>query len=188
MRLKNNISSAIEVFNSLSVFDEELKNCVELLSNCFKGGKKILICGNGGSAADAQHLAAEFVGRYKFERVPLAAIALTTDTSALTAIGNDYNFDTVFSRQVAALGSKGDVFWGISTSGNSVNVLNALETAKGRGMNTILFLGNDGGAMRDQADFQFIINSKVTARIQEAHIFLGHNICEAIDYLWVKEV
>lgn len=146
-----------------------------------KNGKKVLLCGNGGSAADAQHIAAEFTGRYKSEREALPAIALTTDTSALTAIGNDYGFDTVFSRQVEAYANKGDLLIGISTSGNSQNVINAFEKAKKRGCFCIALSGRDGGRMRELADLNIIIPSSNTPRIQEMHILIGHIICQAVD-------
>lgn len=144
-------------------------------------GCRILVCGNGGSAADAQHLAAELSGRYVKERRALAGIALTVDTSALTAIGNDYGFDQVFSRQVEALGRPGDLLIGISTSGNSPNVIKAVEAAKGLGMRTLCLLGRDGGRLRELADDALVVPSKVTARIQETHLMIYHFWCEALD-------
>lgn len=146
-----------------------------------KRGGRILICGNGGSAADAQHFAAELSGRYVKERRALAGIALTVDTSALTAIGNDYGFDRVFSRQVEALGRPGDLLVGISTSGNSANVILAVEAAKALGMRTLGLLGRDGGRLKDLADDALVVPSKVTARIQEVHLMIYHFWCEAID-------
>jgi D-sedoheptulose 7-phosphate isomerase len=153
----------------------------EDLAERLKRGCKILICGNGGSAADAQHFAAELTGRYVKERRPLAGLALTTDTSALSAIGNDYGYDQVFSRQVAALGRPGDVLVGISTSGNSPNVLLAVATAKALGMRTIGILGRDGGALKAAVDDALVVPSKITARIQEIHEMVFHFWCEAID-------
>ncbi len=150
------------------------------LAECLQAGHKLLIFGNGGSAADAQHIAAEFVNRFRIERPPLAAIALTTDTSALTAIGNDYHFDQVFSKQVQALGRKGDIAWGISTSGNSANVVKALETAKGLGIYTLAMTGA-GGKMASLADLTFKVASDVTARVQETHITIAHILCELVD-------
>jgi len=146
-----------------------------------KKGRKILICGNGGSAADAQHIAAELTGRYKIERKGLPAIALTTDTSALTAIGNDYGYEHVFSRQVEALARKGDLLIGISTSGNSRNVIYALQKAKEIGCRTIGFSGKGGGKMNDVCDLNIIVPSDDTARIQEMHIMIGHILCQLID-------
>lgn len=143
--------------------------------------KKLLIFGNGGSAADAQHIAAEFTGRFVKERIGLSAIALSTDTSALTAIGNDYGFDFIFSRQIEALAKEGDVLIGISTSGNSKNVLNALIKGKELGCYCISFTGNNGGKIRPLSDININIEHNVTARIQELHILIGHLICSLID-------
>jgi len=146
-----------------------------------KRGCRILVCGNGGSAADAQHFAAELSGRYVKERRALAGIALTTDTSALTAIGNDYGFERVFSRQVEALGRPGDLLVGISTSGNSPNVLLAVEAAKAQGMKTLGLLGRDGGKLLALCDESLVVPSTVTARIQEVHQMIYHFWCEVID-------
>ncbi len=153
----------------------------ELIVSTLKVGNKILLFGNGGSAGDAQHIAAELTGRYKTERQGLAAIALTTDTSALTAIGNDYGFDRIFDRQVEALGRDGDLLIGISTSGNSRNVLRALAYGKDHGMNTIGFSGRNGGEMKNLCDINLIIPSDDTARIQEMHILIGHVLCGIVD-------
>ena len=146
-------------------------------------GNKILICGNGGSAADAQHFAAELTGRYLKERRSYPALALTTDTSALTAIGNDYGFDSVFSRQIEGLGKAGDILIAISTSGRSPNILKAVEVAKARGLRTIGLLGRDGGTLKDLVDDAFIVPSEVTARIQEIHEMILHFLCESMDAL-----
>ena len=146
-----------------------------------KEGKKILIFGNGGSAADAQHIAAELVGRYKVERRGLPAIALSTDTSALTAIGNDYGYDRVFDRQVEALANEGDLLIGISTSGNSANVNNALCLGKELGCRTIGLSGKDGGEMNGLCDLNIVVPSTDTPRIQEMHIMIGHILCQGID-------
>jgi D-sedoheptulose 7-phosphate isomerase len=151
------------------------------MSRAILGGHKILWCGNGGSAADSQHLAAELMGRFKCERQGLPSIALTTDTSILTAIGNDYGYERVFQRQVEALCTKGDVVVGISTSGNSRNVCAALETARQRGAFTVALTGESGGAMAGIADAAFRAASKDTARIQEAHILFGHMLCDWIE-------
>ncbi len=145
--------------------------------------KKILICGNGGSAADAQHIAAEIVGRYKKERRGLPAIALSTDTSILTAISNDYGYKRVFARQIEALANKGDLLIAISTSGNSKNIINAIKSAKSQGCRTIGLSGNDGGKMDDLCDINIVVPSSDTPRIQEMHILIGHIISQAIDDL-----
>jgi D-sedoheptulose 7-phosphate isomerase len=154
--------------------------CV-LITDTLAHGNKVLLCGNGGSAADAQHIAAELTGRYKTQRRGLAGIALTTDTSALTAIANDYGYDRVFDRQVEALANKGDLLIGISTSGNSKNVNNALKVAKELGCRTIGLSGRDGGGMNDICDINIIVPSDDTPRIQEMHIMIGHIMCQAVD-------
>ena len=167
-----------------SFFSAELDHVLhqaEDMAERLRRGCKLLICGNGGSAADAQHLAAELSGRYLKERRALAGIALTTDTSALTAIGNDYGFDQVFSRQVEALGRPGDLLIGISTSGNSPNVILAVEAAKGLGMRTLGLLGRDGGKLAGLVDDALVVPSSVTARIQEVHQMVYHFWCEALD-------
>lgn len=146
-----------------------------------RGGGKAIFCGNGGSAADSQHLAAELMGRYLKDREPLPAIALTTDSSALTAIGNDYAFDEIFARQLRGLGRKGDVLVGISTSGNSRNVVAAFEAAKARGIVTIALTGAAGGAMRGLADLCIAVPSSDTPRVQEMHIAIGHMICDLVE-------
>jgi len=159
----------------------KLVNVVEAVTSALKAGSKILIFGNGGSAADAQHIAAEFVNRFVIERPPLPAIALTTDTSIITSIGNDYDFSEIFSKQIRAIGQPGDIAWGISTSGNSANVLKGLEVAKKMGLVTIAFTGKDGGDIAKIADLSINVSSSVTARIQEVHITAGHAICELVD-------
>ena len=153
----------------------------KLCLDCLKNGNKILLFGNGGSAADAQHIAAELVGRYKTERKGLAAIALTTDTSALTAISNDYGYDCVFDRQVEALANTGDVAIGISTGGSSANVTSALKLAKDLDCKTIGFSGRGGGEMNELCDINIVVPAQDTARIQEMHIVIGHTICHLID-------
>jgi D-sedoheptulose 7-phosphate isomerase len=169
--------SILENETLLDLLVEVAQKCVEV----YKNGKKILIAGNGGSAADAQHFAAELVGRYGFDRPSLPSLALTTDTSALTAIGNDYGYDYVFSRQLEGLGVQGDLFIGISTSGNSQNVLNAFESAKARGITTVALVGRDGGKMGQMADYAIIIPSEKTPRIQESHLLVEHIICDIIE-------
>jgi D-sedoheptulose 7-phosphate isomerase len=161
------------------------------LSDCLRNGGKILLCGNGGSAADSQHIAAELVVRFRshINRKALAAMSLTTDTSILTACGNDYGFDKIFSRQVKAFGNEGDILIGISTSGNSKNVMLAIEQATKQNMMTIGLLGGDGGKMRALCDHTVVIPSNITARIQECHIMVGHIWCETIeDTLFPKQV
>ena len=155
---------------------------VEALTAALKRGNKIMIFGNGGSAADAQHLAAEFVNRFMIERPPLAAMALSTDTSVITSIGNDYDYAEIFSKQIRALGQEGDVAWGISTSGNSPNVVKALETAKKMGLVCIGLTGKDGGAIAGIVDHSLKVSSNSTPRIQETHITVGHVICEMVDF------
>ncbi len=161
--------------------EEELVQASTLAVEVLKRGNKILLCGNGGSAADAQHIAAELTGRYKTERRGLAGIALTTDTSALTAIGNDYGYDRVFDRQTEALANEGDLLIGISTSGNSANIISALKLAKEMGCSTLGFSGRDGGAMNEVCDVNLVVPSDNTPRIQEMHILFGHTICQIID-------
>lgn len=164
---------------------EPLARAAELMVQTLKEGHKILLCGNGGSAADAQHIAAELTGRYKTKRRGLPAIALTTDTSALTAIANDFGYENVFSRQVEALANAGDLLIGISTSGNSINVLLALEQAKAIGCTTIGLTGNTGGKMNALCDINLVVSSNNTPRIQEMHILFGHILCQIVDASWV---
>lgn len=158
-------------------FEEMLRACTA----CIKDGGKILFAGNGGSAADSQHLATELTCRYKKDRAPIAALALTTDTSALTAAGNDFGFDQVFARQVAALGRKGDVFIAISTSGNSKNIITAIHEARRLGLTVVGFTGLTGGAMAKLCDILLNVPSATTARIQEMHITLGQMLCGALE-------
>jgi D-sedoheptulose 7-phosphate isomerase len=152
-----------------------------ILTGALCRGNKILFCGNGGSAADSQHLAAELIGRFRRERAALPAIALTTDTSILTALANDYSYDLVFARQVEAFGREGDVVVGISTSGNSPNVLRAMDTAKALGLHTIGLTGASGGKLKDMVDVCFCVPSNDTCHIQETHITVGHAVCELIE-------
>lgn len=152
-----------------------------MIAESYCAGKKIVIFGNGGSAADAQHLAAEFVNRFRLERRALPALALTTDTSVLTAIGNDYSFEDVFARQVQAVGRTGDIAWGISTSGRSRNVILAMEAARSLGMRTLGFSGNGGGELAELSEFPFVVQSRKTPRIQESHIAMGHILCELVE-------
>ena len=160
----------------------KLLEVIKLISHAFEAGNKLFFFGNGGSAADAQHLAAEFVNRYIMDRPPLPAIALTTDTSILTSVSNDFTFAEIFAKQLRALGKEGDVAIGISTSGNSSNVLKAFEVAKEMGMKTVALTGNDGGALAKTADFSLVVSSTSTPRIQEAHILIGHILCEMVEH------
>ncbi|MER2491878.1 D-sedoheptulose 7-phosphate isomerase [Catenovulum sediminis] len=181
---QENLDSHLALFNTLSVHQPELLKLVEICQNAIQQGGKIVFCGNGGSAADSQHLAAEFVVRFKKDRRALASIALTTDTSILTAHSNDYGFDTVFARQVEALCSDKDVVIGLSTSGKSPNVNLALQAANDLGATSVAFTGRDGGLIKDIAQLSVIVNHPETARIQEAHLFMGHWLCEAFDLLY----
>lgn len=165
---------------------ESVANGVWAMAKCLRTGGKVMACGNGGSAADAQHFAAELIGRFERERQELAAIALTTDTSILTAIGNDYSYDDIFSKQVRGLGKKGDILLGISTSGNSKNVVKAIEAAKKMGIKIIALTGNGGGKIAqllDQDDIHLCVPSTRTARIQETHLVLLHALCDGVDHV-----
>ena len=172
---------------SIEVKDRFIKNNIDLIIKCadmiamnIASGHKILIFGNGGSAADAQHIAAEFINRFQIERTPLPALALTTDTSVITSIGNDYHFDEIFAKQIKALGKKDDIAVGISTSGNSKNVIKAINTAKNMELLTIAITGNNG-KLSECADLVFSVESGITARIQETHITLSHILCELVE-------
>ena len=171
-------SSVIESSQFLS---EDIENTVNIISSSFRKGKKLVIFGNGGSAADAQHIAAELIGRFQMKRDSLPAIALTTDSSILTSIGNDFSFNDIFSRQVEGLVNSGDVVLGISTSGNSINIINGLKSAKSKNAKTISILGNNGGKIKNFSDVSIIVNSSSTPRIQEVHRIIYHIICEHIE-------
>ncbi|MBI5559792.1 MAG: D-sedoheptulose 7-phosphate isomerase [Deltaproteobacteria bacterium] len=160
----------------------------EWIADAFKAGNKLMIIGNGGSAADSQHLAAEFVNRFEIERPPLPALALTTDSSILTSIGNDYDFNTVFSKQVKALGKAGDILLAISTSGASENVLKAVEAARGCAVKTVALTGNGGGELAKKVELALNVDSRSTPRIQEVHITICHIICELVDHGLFKKV
>ena len=175
------LKAHLEVANCVISIDEMVMSLANLALQTLKNGNKILICGNGGSAADAQHFAAELTGRYKSERISLPAIALTTDTSAITAIGNDYGYDEVFARQLSGVGNSGDLLIGISTSGNSTNILKALQIAKQKDIKTAGLSGKGGGEMNSLCDINVVVPSNDTARIQEMHILIIHTICAAID-------
>jgi D-sedoheptulose 7-phosphate isomerase len=178
----SSLQESVELRNKIANdYGRTIVEAASLMANCLRAGGKLLFFGNGGSAADAQHLAAEFVGRFVRERRALPSVALTTDSSILTAIGNDYGFDQVFSRQIQALGQPNDMAIGISTSGNSPNVLVALKEATVRGMKTIGLAGKDGGALARCVDLAITIPSSNTARIQECHITIGHLLCELVE-------
>lgn len=169
------------VFSKLDLLIPQISAVALHLRNCLKNGGKILLMGNGGSAADSQHIAAEIVGRYKKERRGLPAIALTTDTSILTSIGNDYGYDYIFARQIEALCQPQDTVIGITTSGNSANVVRAIEEAKNIGATTIALTGGTGGKLATLCDFCLVMPSNDTPRIQEAHIFVGHSLCDLLE-------
>jgi len=179
--LADNIESAQQMLGELVVLDAPVSKAADAIATALLAGNKLLACGNGGSAADSQHLAAEIVGRFCRERRGLASVALTTDTSILTSVANDYGFEAVFSRQVEALGDRGDLLVGISTSGNSRNVLAALESGRAAGLVTVAFTGSGGGKMAQLADHLLAVSSCDTARIQEAHILAGHILCDWIE-------
>lgn len=179
--IKSELEGHLATIKATFALEADIKKACETAVATLKAGGKILLCGNGGSAADAQHIAAELTGRYKTERGALAGIALTTDTSALTAIGNDYGYELVFSRQLEALGREGDLLIAISTSGNSGNVVKALELARKIGIKTIGLSGRTGGAMNELCELNLVVPSNDTPRIQEMHIMIGHIICQAID-------
>lgn len=182
--IKQRLADHLNVLQKLMDSDlpEKLETCAKYVEKALAEGHKVLFCGNGGSAADSQHLAAEFVGRFQKERKGLPAIALTVDTSILTAVANDYGYDTVFARQVQALGEPGDVLVGISTSGNSKNVLLAVEEAKAKGITCIGMTAEGGGKMAAACDICLAVPAKVTARAQEMHILMGHILCELVDH------
>lgn len=171
----------IDLVKKIGDLKEKINEISFLINSALSGGKKLLIMGNGGSAADSQHFAAEIVGRYKMERHGYPAIALTTDTSIITSIANDYSYDTVFSRQIQALAEQGDIVVGISTSGNSKNVMEGFIEAKKHGCNTVSLLGKDGGILKNYSDYTLIVQSDTTARIQECHILIIHMLCELFE-------
>jgi D-sedoheptulose 7-phosphate isomerase len=181
----NAIADHLEVIESIKEHQELLESIARVMAAALHCGNQILWCGNGGSAGDAQHLAAEIVGRFRRERRGLPSIALTTDTSILTSIANDYGYEAVFSRQVEAIAKPGDILVGISTSGNSHNVICALESARSHGVTTVAFTGEGGGRMGALADHLFAVGSRDTARIQEAHILAGHMLCDWLELDWI---
>lgn len=188
MNIQNIITDHIETAQKLTAMEAQILQICQLCNEAILRGNKILLAGNGGSAADAQHIAAEFVGRFVKERRSLPAIAFTVDTSALTAISNDYGFENVYARQIEGLGTEGDVFIGLSTSGNSPNIVKAVEAAQRKGLKIIILSGKNGGVLsqrdaygKGMGDVEIIVPSDITARIQEMHILIGHILCEYID-------
>lgn len=179
--MKQALSSHLALFATLGDMEAGVNQAGKLCADAIRSGRKTMFAGNGGSAADAQHLAAELVGRLVKDRRALAGLALSTDSSALTCIGNDYGFDEVFARQVEGLGQAGDVLVAISTSGNSGNVIKAVESARVADVRTIGFLGRDGGKLKALVDLSLVVEHAETARIQEAHIFIGHVLCQLIE-------
>jgi D-sedoheptulose 7-phosphate isomerase len=175
------LSEHLAALDLLPALEPSVQKAAEICLKSIRNGGKIMICGNGGSAADSQHFSTEIAGRFLKERKGYAAIALTTDTSLLTAVGNDYSFDRIFSRQVEALGKPGDVLFGISTSGNSGNVLSAVKLAKETGISTISLLGRTGGSIKEISDVPIVVPHDVTARVQECHIIIIHAICAILD-------
>lgn len=187
MRVKKHFSDSIETKQKAAeIMSEDIVRAINLMHLALSSDKKILACGNGGSAADAQHFAAELVGRFERERRELPAIALSTDSSILTAIANDYSYEVIFSKQVRALGHAGDVLLGISTSGNSANVIAAIEAAHLKGMSVMAFTGKDGGKIKNilkSSDVHLCVPADRTARIQETHLLLLHCLCDGVDHL-----
>jgi D-sedoheptulose 7-phosphate isomerase len=178
---RDRVRAAAEVYSRLADSADAVTAVAQSLIDAYRAGGKLILFGNGGSAGDAQHIAAEFVGRFQLERDPLPALALTVNGSALTAIANDYGYDEVFARQLRGLGAAGDVVVGISTSGGSANVIAALRAARSAGMVTVGFTGGDGGLMRAVCDHCLVVPSGDTPRIQEGHILLGHVLCELVE-------
>lgn len=179
--IKSMIEESIEVKDMVKPLSPEIEKAANIIINALENNKKILLAGNGGSSSQASHIAAEFTGRYKIERKGLPAISLTTDLAAITAIGNDYGFETVFERQLQALANPGDVFIALSTSGNSKNLIKAVEKAKELNAHVIGLLGKDGGKMKNTSSVEIIVPSDNTPRIQEAHLMILHIICELVD-------
>jgi D-sedoheptulose 7-phosphate isomerase len=183
-KIKSIIRNSIDVKELIYSDDKLIKvieNVVDVIVDCFNNGNKVLLCGNGGSAADAQHIAAEFSGRFYFDRDPLFAEALHVNTSYLTAVANDYGYDNIYSRLIIGMGRMNDVLIGLSTSGNSQNIIKAIGAANDIGMKTIVFTGDIGGELRNECDYLINVPSEDTPRIQESHIMIGHIICELVE-------
>lgn len=183
-KIKNIIQASIDVKQQIvadELFQQKIQECIDVIVAAFRAGNKVLFCGNGGSAADAQHLAAEFSGRFYKDRKALPSEALHCNTSYLTAVANDYSYDSIYSRIIDGIGNEGDVLVGLSTSGNSGNILKAFEVAKEKGVKTIGFTGATGGKMKDVSDVLLNVPSNDTPRIQESHIMIGHIICQLVE-------
>jgi D-sedoheptulose 7-phosphate isomerase len=185
-RIRESIKLKQQILDN-DLFISTIEQAAQAVIDCFRNGHRVFLCGNGGSAADAQHLAAELSGRYYFDRPPLPAEALHVNTSYLTAVGNDYSYDVIYSRYISGTGQPGDVLIGLSTSGNSPNIVNAARKAKELEMTVIAFTGESGGKLKFPSDFLFNVPSKDTARIQEAHITIGHILCEIIESTLFQE-
>lgn len=189
-KIKNIIQESIDTKQAILANEdliEKVKEVTTLIATAFKNGNKVLFCGNGGSAADAQHLAAEFSGRFYSDRNPLPSEALHCNTSYLTAVGNDYGYEFVYSRLLKGMGNNGDIIVGLSTSGNSKNILNAYDVAKEKGITIISFTGESGGKMKDKSDYLINVPSSDTPRIQECHITIGHIVCQLVEEQLMKE-
>lgn len=189
-KIKNIIQSSIDVKTTIlsdAQLLQTISDSVNVIVKAFENGNKVLFCGNGGSAADAQHLAAEFSGRFYTDRDALPAEALHCNTSYLTAVANDYSYDVIYSRLIKGIGNKGDILIGLSTSGNSKNIISAFEVAKEKGMITIAFTGAAGGKMKNLADYLVNVPSVDTPRIQESHIMLGHIICQLVEEIYFAD-
>tara|TARA_X000000950_G_C13745620_1_gene590410 strand:+ start:425 stop:1000 length:576 start_codon:yes stop_codon:yes gene_type:complete len=189
MKLKSTLEQSIKIKKKLIKLEKKIFSCINLISNTLKNGNKVLICGNGGSAADAQHLAAEFMIRLRpnVSRKPYPVITLAQDTSTITACGNDLGFDNLFSRNLESLGKKGDTLIVISTSGNSKNIYKVLKKSKTMNLSSISLLGSRGGICKGLANLELVVESNITARIQECHIFLGHFIFEKVEDILIKK-
>ncbi len=179
--LQRAVADSITTLQALGELDQQMRRVADALTECLASGHKLLICGNGGSAADAAHFATEFVVRFIKDRPAYPALCLNSDSGLLTAAGNDYGFAEIFARQVAAFGQSGDVLLCLTTSGNSPNIQRALEEAKKRGLRTVAFLGRDGGTSKGTAELELLVRGETTARIQEAHMLLLHVLCEAVE-------
>ena len=180
-QIKDKILTRLDIIQTSILLSPQINKSINLIIDCIKKGNKIILFGNGGSAADAQHIAAEFIGRFNINRKSLPAIALTSNSSTITALANDFSFDTIFSRQCESLISKDDIAIGISTSGNSLNVEKAITTCKNKGAITIALLGNNGGTIKKHVDVPIIVNSSSTPHIQEIHRMIYHIICEIVE-------
>jgi D-sedoheptulose 7-phosphate isomerase len=186
--LSRNIAEHVHAIESLHLLETQVDQVAHKIAHCLTNGGKLLLCGNGGSASDAQHFAAEMMGRFKQDRIPFAAVALSSDASVMTCIANDYAYDQIFARQIQGLGRSGDVLIALSTSGNSANVVNAALQAKAMELVVVGLTGGNGGLLKNLCDLPLVVNSTTTARIQEAHILLIHTLCELIEQQLKAEI